>query len=217
MKILLIDNNITPSYWGARDLRRFGALVPGSEIHVRRAPHDDLPESPAAYDRILVSGSLTAATDDAPWIDRLLGFVRRAIELKRPYLGVCYGHQVLARAVGGKTFVRRAEMGEFGWTKIRVTRETPLLEGLPKEFYSFESHFDEVASLPPDFQTFASSEICAIQGFQYGGLPVYGIQFHPEKDGTDPGDLKHVKHSSENKKYYRPEIGETIFRNFLTS
>lgn len=216
MKILLIDNNITPSYWGARDLRRYGALAPGSEVHVRRAPHDDLPESPAPYDKIIVSGSLTAATDDAPWIDRLLDFIRKAIELKKPYLGICYGHQVLARAIGGKTFVRRAEKGEFGWTKIQTTEDNPLFAGLPKEFYSFESHFDEVTALPPGLKNFARSETCPIQACQFRDLPIFGIQFHPEKDGTDPGDLKHVRHSSENKKYYRQEIGETIFKNFFT-
>jgi GMP synthase-like glutamine amidotransferase len=215
VKILLIDNNITPSYWGATDLRKLCQLATGAEIHTRRGPHDDLPSSPTAYDRVVVSGSLTAATDDAPWIERLLDFTRQCIDLEKPYLGVCYGHQTLVRAVGGKTFVRRAEQGEFGWTKIEITGQSALLAGLPGEFYSFESHYDEVSSLPTGMKNFARSELCAIQACQVGDRPIYGIQFHPEKTGEDAGDMKHVRHSSENKKHYRPEIGETIFKNFF--
>jgi len=226
MQILLIDNTIDPHCWSSKDVVRLLRTMPGVTIHIRRAPDDDLPARPEDYDRIVASGSRTSATDDGRWIERLHDFMRRAISIKKPFLGICYGHQSLARALGGKKCVGRAPEPEFGWTKIAVQAPSALLEGLADPFYSFSSHFDEVCALPEGARLLARSELCGVQAFQWKDLPVFGIQFHPEKDlegakqsfaeCRKTGNPKKLLHADQSQKYYDPGVGERIFRNFLT-
>ena len=114
MRILIIDNNINPDSWGSSDLRRMARVADTATILTRRAPQEDLPENPREFHRIVISGSKTAATESAPWISKLDGFIRRAIHENVPLLGVCYGHQALARVLDGYPAVRKAEKGEHG-------------------------------------------------------------------------------------------------------
>jgi GMP synthase (glutamine-hydrolysing) len=226
MRILIIDNNIDRPWWGSENLRRYARAVPGATVVTRRAPQDDLPESPAAFDRIVVSGSKTAANDDAPWIDRLLEFVRRAVDQGKPFLGVCYGHQTLARAFGGSQAVRRGDQGEFGWAKIETLSPQPLFKDLPDSFYSYQAHYDEVHQLPKGFTCFAKSEICPIQAIRLEGKPVFGIQFHPEKNLAEAernfeeerksGRGRTLLNADASKKLFDPKVGDTIFGNFFT-
>jgi GMP synthase (glutamine-hydrolysing) len=225
MRVLIIDNTMDPTSWGSRELVRFGKLAPGATIHVRRAPHDDLPKSPEGWDRIIVSGSRTSAMEDAPWIERLHEFIRRSVDAKKPFLGVCYGHQSLVRALGGREHVRLAAEAEYGWTQIELLEDSPLTRGIPRRFHSFSAHFEEVSSLPPGMKKLASSADCEIQACQVGNHPVFGIQFHPEKDIVDAkktfeerrkkGTPKRLLHPNESEKLYMPEIGETLFTNFF--
>lgn len=226
MRILIIDNTIDPESWGSADLRRLSqsAAAAGALVTVRRAPQGDLPASPRGYDRVVLSGSKTSANEDAPWIDSLHQFVQTTLNENIPYLGVCYGHQTLARVLGGKSTCRRAEVPEFGWTKIEVVEDSRLLQGLSKTFYSFSSHFEEVGHVPSPLRALARSEACAVQAFEIPGKAVFGIQFHPEKDiaGAETifaqrrksGNPKTLLNSGKSKDLYDPQVGERIFRNF---
>ncbi len=226
MKILIVDNNIDQNCWGASDLRQLAlASAPGSTVYVRRAPHGDLPKNADGYDRVIVSGSKTSALEDAPWIDALLEFIRRTVDQRKPLLGVCYGHQSLVRALGGKQTVRKAEEAEIGWTQIEVLEDDPLLKGIPKSFYSFNAHYDEVATLPGALKRLARSSACELQAVRVRELPAFGIQFHPEKDAADAKKTfaetlkksarQALLHPKESEKLYDPAIGKTLFTNFL--
>ncbi len=227
MKILIIDNTIDPNSWGSAELCRLARLTPQSTLHVRRAPHSDLPSTPKLFDRIIVSGSKTSALDDAPWIDDLLNFIKKSVDLNIPFLGVCYGHQMLARALSGKTAVRKAQEAEFGWTQINMKDSFPLAQDLPSSFHTFSAHYDEVCELPKGMRNFAQSEICPIQACQLENRPIYGIQFHPEKTAADAlktfGEMKTKKdrppllNAARTQELYNPKIGEILFRNFLQS
>jgi GMP synthase (glutamine-hydrolysing) len=226
MKILIIDNNIDPDCWGSRDLCRLAIQTPGATVQVRRAPHEDLPKSPETFDKIIVSGSKTSAMEDAVWIEGLVQFIKRAIDLKKPFLGVCYGHQVLNRALGGKELVRKASEPEFGWTQIRQLDEpSPLFRNIANSFYSFSAHYDEVSQLPSGMRKLASSEACDIQACQLEKLPIFGIQFHPEKNLSEAlrilsvrkktKDPKVLLHPNRSEELYNPKLGEIIFSNFI--
>jgi GMP synthase (glutamine-hydrolysing) len=224
MKILIIDNNIDLACWGSEDLRKCAQLASGATIVTRRAPENDLPSSPAGFDRIIVSGSKTSALEEAPWVDRLIKFTQSAIELGKPYLGVCFGHQILARTLGGKKAVGKAAAPEFGWSQIKILEPSELMKGLEGSFYSFSAHNEEVCQLPPGMKKLADSELCAVQACQLENRPVFGIQFHPEKGIEEAEkifiDKRKIKklellNSKRSKELYNPKVSEIIFSNFF--
>lgn len=133
-------------------------------------PHTD-------FDGVVITGSRSSVYDDEEWIDRTSAWVREAIDAGLPCLGVCWGHQLLAEVLGGAV----EPMGEYelGYRSIERVGESPLLAGIDRAFLAFESHSDEVRSLPADATVIAEND-CSIQGFQHGR--VYGVQFHPEYD-----------------------------------
>ena len=226
MRILIVDNNVLPEYWGSSDLRRFAHLAPGAVVTVRRGPHDDLPKDLSRFDRVIISGSMTSAMEQADWIGNLDALIRSALDMRKPLLGVCYGHQRLAAVLGGQQLLRKSATPEFGWTRIEISARAPLFEGLPDVFHSLSSHFDEVISAPKGAKLLASSEACAVQAYQVLDAPAYGIQFHPEKsleEGNSTiasrrkkGEPKVLINPDLGSKLFDPVVGEKIFRNFLS-
>jgi len=227
MNILIIDNNVDRHSWGAENLVRFARKVPGATIQVRRGPSDDLPPIEKAvqtFDRLVMSGSRTSCLDHFPWVGKLEDLARAFVHADKPVLGVCYGHQVLARAMGGRDIVRKGERPEFGWTQIETTADTALFEGLPKTFISYSSHFEEVARLAPGFIHLARSKDCGIQAVQLEGKRVFGIQFHPEKNLAEAEEIFKERRAQgaaadllgERKSdvLFNPKVGEMIFSNF---
>ncbi|NOZ82527.1 MAG: GMP synthase subunit A [Euryarchaeota archaeon] len=110
-------------------------------------------------------------------ISRLAGSV--------PILGICLGHQLIARVFGGE--VREAEVGEYAEEEIIVDEEDEILRGLAPSFTAWVSHRDEVSKLPPGFVRLAHSASCEIEAMAHESLPVYGVQFHPEVAHTPRG------------------------------
>ena len=215
-----------PDSWGAADLQKKVRDHSGVSITVRRAPQGDLPKSPSPFDKIILSGSRTAANEEAEWIEKLLIFIRQSLDEKKHVLGVCFGHQALVRALGGLQSVRRADQGEFGWSKIDVIQDSPLFQGLGKSFHSFSSHFDEALNAPKGFKIIAQSRVCPIQAIGSIDAPVFGIQFHPEKDLENakralgrmkkhPQKKKFLVAPNESDRLFDEKVGRLIFSNFL--
>lgn len=224
MKILIVDNNINPADRGASDLRKFALKIPGATVVVRRGPENDLPKNLEGFDRILISGSKTSILDTSEWTQKLEGLVKKVLSLRKPLLGVCYGHQIIARAIGGISSVRVGSTPEYGWTQIERTAHAPLFNGLPDRFWSFSAHREEVSVLPQGLRAFAKSDVCAIQAFEVEGHPAYGIQFHPEWD-LEAGEKTLAErkkkgepslHPGEGKKLFDPKIGEIVYGNFFS-
>ncbi len=112
-----------------------------------------------------------------------------------PILGICYGMQVLAKALGGR--VERGVAAEYGRASVRFYRETPLLQGLSEISTVWMSHWDQVTELPPGASLLAESQEGVFAGFAAGEGKIWALQFHPE-----------VVHTQE---------GTSILRNFLFS
>lgn len=226
MRLLIIDCTRDADSWGAEDFRRILAQVPGLEIHVRRAPEDDLPLVNANYDRIMITGSRTSCLDESDWVVRMLDYLKVHLEKNTPILGVCFGHQMLCRLLGGKKVLGESSVPEYGWTRVEILGESPLFRGLPKSFHSLSSHREEVVSLPSGLKLLAKSKDCANQAFASESRPLFGIQFHPEKDlesaqssyeSLKKNKKQHLFQNRNNsKKLYDPKIGEKIFLNFIT-
>ncbi|MBC7385669.1 MAG: gamma-glutamyl-gamma-aminobutyrate hydrolase family protein [Cryobacterium sp.] len=225
MKTLIIDNTLDVDSWGASNLCSFVTRSKERSAFVRRAPHDDLPGNILGYDRLILSGSRTSCLETGSWISNLDLLIRQALDAGKPILGICYGHQALNRVIGGAESLARSATGEFGWTEIEVIGDAPLFRGLPSRFFSFSSHFEEVTRLVPGMKRIASSPDCSIQACQMEGRPVYGIQFHPEKDLSSAEktilawkkgkSARWISRASESAKLYDPSVGEKIFENFF--
>lgn len=226
MKVLIIDNTLDRDSWGSASLRSFVMKSTDRTAFVRRAPQSDLPDSPAGFDRIILSGSRTSCLEEGTWVSRLDDFLKSSLNLAKPILGVCYGHQALNRVLGGKSILRKGPKGEFGWTKIQLIERAPLFAGLSDEFWSFSSHYEEIATLPKGMRHLAKSTDCNIQACRLEDLPVYGIQFHPEKNLSSAEDSirewkkdgrsSQILHEKSGDKLYDPTVGDKIFENFLS-
>jgi GMP synthase (glutamine-hydrolysing) len=129
------------------------------------------------YDGVVVSGSQTSVYDDHDWIHEATEWVRRAHAADVPMLGICWGHQFLAQALGGRV----VDMGEYelGYREVDRVGEDPLFEDVPERFTSFETHSDRVAELPPGAKALARNDV-GLQAFRVGSA--WGVQFHPEYD-----------------------------------
>jgi len=103
-----------------------------------------------------------------------------------PIMGICAGHQFMARYYGGEA--KPSKIPEFGKVELILLKEDDsLFEGVPKKSIVWESHNDEVVLLPKDFERLAKSEDCEIQAMRHKKKPVYGLQFHPEVEHTEYG------------------------------
>jgi GMP synthase (glutamine-hydrolysing) len=135
----------------------------------------------AAWTHVLLSGSELSAARRYPTDDPLLAFIHRVVRGGLPLLGICYGHQMIARALVGDDACRRATVPEFGFKTLQLV-DNPLFEGI-ETLTPVHSHYDEVTGLPSErFEIIASTADCAVQALQVRQHPVWGVQFHPELD-----------------------------------
>jgi GMP synthase (glutamine-hydrolysing) len=175
VKIPVVDNG---GQWTHREWRVLRDLDVESEI----VPNTrDL--SGAAVDGIVLSGgALSVESSDAP-----LGAIDRWIDsVEVPVLGICVGHQYLARHFGGT--VSRNTAPAFGRVRLTVDEPAhPLFEGLPVDQLVWESHNDSVAQVPPGWRRLAHSEGCPVEAMSHPTRPIFGVQFHPEVEHTEQG------------------------------
>ena len=233
LKILILDNNREEQSFGSKNLVNWSIKTAptGSQVLVRRSPGLDLPSLDTHLDAVVISGSITSCLEtNEPWIKPYDDFVTEHIKKGTPMLGVCYGHQTIARCLsrlhGEEPKLRVASDAELGWQEIRITTATPLLAGLENNFITYESHYEEVYEIPPGVIKFAETSRCNLQGFQVKDKPVFGIQFHPEysveeaekslankiKKGVRPD---WILNAGKGEKLYDENVGKAIFGNFF--
>ncbi|HDJ89571.1 MAG TPA: glutamine-hydrolyzing GMP synthase, partial [Thermoprotei archaeon] len=126
---------------------------------------------------ILSGGPYSVYDRNAPTIDE------KILRLGKPILGICYGHQLLAKMLGGK--VERG-IGEYGFSEIRVLNKDSILfrEWSDREI-CWMSHSDSVVEMPEEVEVLASTDSCKYASFHIDNF--YGVQFHPEVSHTPKG------------------------------
>ena len=128
-----------------------------------------IPDSPDECDGWLITGSKHGAYEDHPWIPPLEAFIRKVYASDRPLVGICFGHQVIAQALGGKV-----AKYDGGWSVGQTTYD---IEGQTLGLNAW--HQDQVVDLPAEAEVIGSSDFCANAALVYGDK-IYTIQPHPE-------------------------------------
>jgi len=132
---------------------------------------------------IVITGSASMVTERAAWMEQGAAWLRRAVAAEVPLLGICFGHQLLAWALGGEVGYNPHGV-EVGTATIRLTAEAqqdPLFSGMPATFPAQVSHRQSVLRLPAGARLLAASDKEPHQAFAVGAC-AWGIQFHPEFD-----------------------------------
>jgi len=182
MKLAILETGKPPGDLAARfgDYPAMFAhlLGTGFEIETFDVEAGTLPVDPAAYDGYIVTGSPAGVYDPLPWIKELSDFLRLA--KKQRLVGICFGHQIMAEALGG-----HVEKSEKGWgaglhTYPIVTREPWMDDAAAVSIPA--SHQDQVVLQPPNTEVTASSVFTPYAGLAWTDRPAISFQFHPEFD-----------------------------------
>ena len=178
----VIDNG---GQWTHREWRMLRYLGVETQIIPNNTPIEELRQ----LDGLILSGGAARVG-----LTGELGNCADYLSLEVPILGICAGHQFMARHYGGDA--GEAPKPEFGAATISLVGDGgPLFQGTPSEQTGWESHNDEVTVTPPGFIEVAQSESCKVQAMQNEDLNRFGLQFHPEVNDT--------------------EFGSNIFENFV--
>jgi len=151
------------------------------------------------FDGFVVTGSKSSVYQDDDWIDATEAWAREAVDRGLPALGVCWGHQLLAQALGGTV----EDMGEFelGFREVRKVGDSRLLDGIDDPMYPFISHGDAVTELPPGAEPIAENDY-SNHGFALDR--VHTVQFHPEYDAET------ARHVAEGKEFLDDEYRQRV-------
>ncbi|MCI5080315.1 MAG: glutamine-hydrolyzing GMP synthase [Saprospiraceae bacterium] len=185
-KILILD-------FGSQYTQLIARRVRELNIYSEIVPFNKIPELDDSIKAVILSGSPFSVLEaGAPQVelDKIIG--------KKPVLGVCYGAQYIANAMGGE--VRRSEKREYGKASLsRVFKEDQFLQGMADRSQVWMSHGDTIMEIPDNFELLAGTDHIDVAAFRSKAdtfeQPVYCIQFHPE-----------VAHSLD---------GKTLLKNFL--
>ncbi|SFH26803.1 type 1 glutamine amidotransferase [Modicisalibacter xianhensis] len=154
--------------------------------------HDgDIPSDTMAVDAWLITGSKFGVNDGSDWIDRLCSFVRELWRTGRPLVGVCFGHQLIAKALGGEVVKNERGWG-VGMSFNRVTERAAWMEPWQEGLDLVVSHQDQVRQLPEGAKILAVSDFCPIYLMQVGET-FLGVQGHPEFTKAYSADLMEFK------------------------
>lgn len=156
----------------------FAALLPGFHFSYYEVHRGRFPVAPQECDAWLCTGSQYSVYEKLDWIDALSDFIKRIKESQRRFVGVCFGHQMLAHALGGE--VAKASQGwGVGVHRVDVLRQEPWMEPALKEVRIPHMHQDQVQRLPPDGVVLGRSDHCEVGMFRVGDS-MLGIEGHPE-------------------------------------
>jgi GMP synthase (glutamine-hydrolysing) len=128
----------------------------------------------------VITGSAASVPDREPWMLQAEAWLRDIVRAGIPVLGICFGHQILAQALGGQ--VRKNQRGrEMGTVRIERLADDILFDGTPLAFEVNATHVDTVAELPEEACVLARSTKDDHQVIRFSRV-AYGVQFHPEID-----------------------------------
>lgn len=175
IKIYVMDNG---GQWTHREWRVLRELGVSTEIKRNDTPIEEIYDA----DGLVLSGGAATIEYESFKLGKTSEYLEK---MNVPILGICAGAQFMGLYYGGT--IGRAEVPEFGKVRLKIEEKDKIFEGVPEEITVWESHNDEVKSLPRGFKLLASSESCKIQAFINENEMRIGLQFHPEVEHTQYG------------------------------
>jgi len=193
--------------------------LPEAVFKIYNLPAGERLRHPGEYVAALITGSHYHINQRMPWIKHLKDWIVSARYTQLPVLGICFGHQVMASALGARV-VRRTSGTNIGKATIKISEHhtgDPVFKGIGNEFETYVSHEWEVSGSVPGAEILAEDLNGSLMAFRSGKL--LGIQFHPEFSegvmkmylkaaGLPPSSLLGVKLRSEYK-------NQSIVSNFI--
>lgn len=134
---------------------------------------------------VIITGSPARIADQRPWMRRTQSAVVGLVERAVPVLGICFGHQLLGMALGGRSGPNPRGR-EIGTVMLSVLREDPIVAG-PASFPVSMTHLDVVQELPPGARVLAATKLDPYAAIRFA-QNAWGVQFHPEMDGAIVAD-----------------------------
>ena len=154
------------------------AVRPGWAYRAWAARDGELPPDPLAADAWVLTGSVASVTQPEPWMERTADALRQRHAAGRALVGLCFGHQLIAQALGGA--VGRSAGGfRLGVADTQITTQEPWMDPLLPCLSLFAAHEDQVQQPPPGARLLGSSVHCPVSAYAIG-RHVLCTQYHPE-------------------------------------
>ena len=168
-------------------IRFFERVRPSFEYAAYALTEGHFPDSPGECDAYVITGSPRGAYDDDEWIAALIQFIGEAYRQGRKLVGICFGHQVLAQALGGH--VEKSEKGwGFGLKRFHIFKRKAWMDDGPDHCDLYFAHQDQVLRPPPEAELLGGNDFCPIALYTLNDR-VLGIQGHPEFTASIMQDL----------------------------
>lgn len=147
---------------------------------------------PGALEAIVITGSAAGVYDELPWLEPLRAFIREAYARKTPMVGICFGHQIMADALGGD--VRKSEKGwGLGRHVYEVVGRPGFMDDAPVTLSIACSHQDQVIAPPADAEVILRTEFAPNAGLYYANGAAMSLQPHPEFDADYAAALAELR------------------------
>jgi GMP synthase-like glutamine amidotransferase len=176
----VLDDEVIQLYGSYTE--RFEALLrtvePQLDFQTYSVMQQHYPQNIDACDAYLVTGSKFSVYEDVDWIPRLEQFVVDCVALEKKLIGICFGHQLIAQALGGQVQKHTAGWG-VGLASSDVTHMPPWLMPAQQQFSLLVNHQDQVTRLPQQASLVATNEFCPVAAYQVDGS-IISFQGHPE-------------------------------------
>lgn len=164
---------------GQKVVQLLQPLRPDWSFEVLPVKDGVLPSGPKDFDGYVITGSPASVNDDAlPWVGALLAFIRAVDAARQPLIGLCFGHQAVARALGGQVARNAAGWG-LGTAATHWQQALPWMQPAQSTTTLMAAHNEQVTRMPEGAECLGGSDFCPIGSMQIG-QHIWTTQYHPE-------------------------------------